>query len=96
MNKVIKVNGKTYEAQRYFNEDPDITFTIEIPLKEALATFVDGVKWSVIGRNGEEFDKSDYEYAGDITDHRNGKCTIAMRRLSDLEKLIELHYGGIN
>ena len=41
-----------------------------------------------------EFDNSDYNLAGDITDHRDGRISVKMGKLSDIEELIEEIYGG--
>lgn len=42
-----------------------------------------------------EFDNSDYCLAGDITDHRDGRITVKMGRLTDLEEAYEIMLGGI-
>lgn len=42
-----------------------------------------------------EFDNSDYNLAGDITDHRDGTVTIKMGKLTDLEEAYEIMLGGI-
>lgn len=42
-----------------------------------------------------EFDNSEYNLAGDITDHRDGRVTVKMGKLTDLEKAYEKIYGGI-
>ena len=41
-----------------------------------------------------EFDNSDFNVAGDITDHRDGTVSIKMGKLTDLEEAYELLYGG--
>ena len=43
----------------------------------------------------EEFDNSEYNLAGDITDHRNGTITVKMGKLTDLEAAYEIMLGGI-
>ena len=43
----------------------------------------------------EEFDNSDYNIAGDITDHRDGRITIKMGKLTELEEAYELMFGGM-
>lgn len=42
-----------------------------------------------------EFDNSDYSLAGDITDHRDGRITAKMGKLTDLEEAYEIMLGGI-
>ena len=41
-----------------------------------------------------EFDNSEYNLAGDITDHRDGTITVKMGRLTDLEEAYEIMLGG--
>lgn len=43
----------------------------------------------------KEFDNSEYNLAGDITDHRNGTITVKMGKLTDLEAAYEIMLGGI-
>lgn len=56
------------------------------------------------GENGEqtgtetaetEFDNSDYNLAGDLTDHRDGRITAKMGKLTELEQAYEIMLGGI-
>lgn len=42
-----------------------------------------------------EFDNSEYNLAGDITDHRDGTVTVKMGKLTDLEQAYEIMLGGI-
>ena len=42
-----------------------------------------------------EFDNSEYNLAGDITDHRDGTITVKMGKLTDLEEAYEIMLGGI-
>lgn len=42
-----------------------------------------------------EFDNSDYNLAGDITDHRDGTVTVKMGALTELEEAYEIMLGGI-
>lgn len=39
-----------------------------------------------------EFDNSEYNLAGDLTDHRDGRITAKMGKETDVEKLILLMY----
>lgn len=42
-----------------------------------------------------EFDNSEYNLAGDITDHRDGTVTVKMGKLTDLEEAYEIMLGGM-
>lgn len=42
-----------------------------------------------------EFDNSEYNLAGDITDHRDGTITVKMGKLTDLEEAYEIMLGGV-
>lgn len=42
-----------------------------------------------------EWDNSDFNLAGDITDHRDGTVTVKMGKLSPLEEAYEIMLGGI-
>lgn len=41
-----------------------------------------------------EFDNSEYNIAGDITDHRDGMITVKMGKLTELEEAYEILFGG--
>lgn len=43
----------------------------------------------------QEFDNSEYNLAGDLTDHRDGTITAKMGKLTDLEEAYEIMLGGI-
>lgn len=45
--------------------------------------------------NVEEFNNSDYNIAGDVTDHRDGTVTVKMGKLTELEEAYEIMLGGI-
>ena len=115
----IKINETLYPATisgRVADKDWDNraskSITLEMDYATAAATFVDGVKWSIVQQdeepvfdeNGEqtgtetrdtEFDNSDYNLAGDITDHRDGTITVKMGKLTELEEAYEIMLGGI-
>lgn len=42
-----------------------------------------------------EYDNSEYNLAGDLTDHRDGTITVKMGKLTDLEEAYEIMLGGI-
>ena len=43
-----------------------------------------------------EFDNSEYNLAGDITDHRDGRITVKMGKLTELEEAYEIILGGVD
>lgn len=66
-------------------------------------SIVDQHEVPVFDENGEqtgtelketEFDNSEYNLAGDITDHRDGTITAKMGKLTDLEEAYEIMLGG--
>lgn len=42
-----------------------------------------------------EWNNSEYNLAGDITDHRDGRITVKMGKPTDLEDAYEMIYGGM-
>ena len=42
-----------------------------------------------------EWDNSEYNLAGDLTDHRDGTITVKMGKLTDLEQAYEIMLGGM-
>lgn len=42
-----------------------------------------------------EWDNSEYNLAGDLTDHRDGRITAKMGKLTDLEEAYEIMLGGM-
>lgn len=41
-----------------------------------------------------EWDNSEYNLAGDLTDHRDGTITVKLGKLTDLEEAYEIMLGG--
>lgn len=41
-----------------------------------------------------EYDNSEFNLAGDITDHRDGTITVKMGKLTPLEEAYEMMFGG--
>lgn len=84
------------------------SITLEMSYETAKATFIDGLIWSIVQKDEiqplgtdakpeireAEFDNSEYNLAGDITDHRDGRVTVKMGKLTDLEEAYELLLGG--
>lgn len=54
----------------------------------------DGNEQFEIALHRDEFDNSDYNVAGPITDNRNGTVTVKMGKLTDLEEAYEMLFGG--
>lgn len=42
-----------------------------------------------------EWDNSEFNLAGDLTDHRDGRVTAKMGKLTDLEEAYEIMLGGM-
>ena len=42
-----------------------------------------------------EYDNAEYCLAGDITDHRDGRITVKMGKLTELEQAYEVMLGGM-
>lgn len=115
----VRINGTLYPAMvsgnvadRDWDNRETKSITLEMDYATAAATFVDGVKWSIIQQeevptydeHGEqigteiqetEFDNSDYNIAGDLTDHRDGRITAKMGKLTALEEAYEILLGGM-
>ena len=77
--------------------------TLQMTYAQALEIFTDGVAWSIVNRwtdeeTGEpmmeEFDNSEFNIPGEITDFRNGFISIKLGKETDLEEAYELLYGG--
>lgn len=87
----IKINNQLYPASiggRMVDHDWDDrqskAITLTMTSAAAAELFVDGLEWSIVDE--EEFDNSDYNIAGDITDHRDGTITVKMGKPTLLEQ----------
>lgn len=105
----VKIGGNSYPAiinGNLANKDWDgrATFCITVAMTYAQAAeiFTDSVAWSIVfdGVNPEtgepiheEYDRSEYLLAGDITDHRDGTVSVLMGKLTDMEEVLLLLYG---
>lgn len=96
----VKVNGITYPAEvegminDYFWDGRESkSITLKMNITDALELFVDDIQWSII-YDETEYDNSDFNVAGDITDHRDGTITVKMGKETDLEEAYEMIYGG--
>lgn len=102
--QTFSTNGKLH------NDDWDgrhtKTFRLAMTYEQAMSIFRDGTAWAIISvttpDEGDEpfepyeevFDNSDFIFAGDVTDHRDGTVSITMGQMTELEEAYELLYGG--
>lgn len=78
----------------------------EISYESCLNEFVDGVNWSIMQevtstdefgeevQSVEEYSNDEFILAGEIIDHRDGSFSVKMGKLSDIEQIIDVIYGG--
>ena len=104
----VKINNKLYHAtvsgrvsDNNWDGRESKSITLEMDYSTAINLFVNGLAWSIVEKyevEGEihenEYDNSDFNLAGDITDHRDGTITVKMGKLTDLEEAYELMFGG--
>lgn len=96
----VKINGTKYPATiKGMVADADWdgreskAITLEMDYATANNLFVDGLAWSIVHtKDGQEteYDNSEFDVAGAITDHRNGTITAKMGKITDGEALAEL------
>ena len=94
------INGKF--ADREWGNRESKAITLEMDYATAAALFVDGLNWIIVmdieqmQEDGsviiaqEEYDNSDYDVAGPITDNRNGTVTVKMGKVTAQELLAVL------
>lgn len=94
------INGSLKDRQWGDRESKAITLTMDYAT--ALALFVDGLNWSIVmdiekaQEDGsvitvqKEYDNSEYDMAGPITDNRNGTVTVKMGKATAQELLAVL------
>lgn len=94
------INGSLKD--RLWADRESKAITLEMDYANALALFVDGLNWGIVmdveqeQEDGsvitvqEEYDNSEYDMAGPITDNRNGTVTVKMGKKTDGEMLDEL------
>ena len=82
------------------------TITLEMDYATALALFVDGLLWSIVmdvekahddgsvTTEQEEYDNSEYDMAGSITDHRDGTLSVKMGKPT-AEELLAVITGEV-
>ena len=104
----VKINNTLYPAivsgkitDNDWDNRKSKSIKVEMDYATAIGLFVDGLVWSIVAQNevdGEihetEYDNSEYNLAGDITDHRDGTITAKMGCLTELEEAYEIMLGG--
>lgn len=94
------INGSLKD--RLWGDRESKAITLEMDYATALPLFVDGLIWSIVmdieqmQEDGsviivqEEYDNSEYDVAGPITDNRNGTVTVKMGKATAQELLAVL------
>lgn len=85
------ISGKLNDREWGNRESKSITLAMEYA--EALDLFKDGLSWSIVmdmEQSQEEYDNSEYDLAGPITDNRDGTVTVKMGKATAGEMLAEL------
>jgi hypothetical protein len=104
----VKINDTLYPAKisgrvadRDWDNRESASITLEMDYETAIGLFVDGLAWSIVERteiDGEThdalYDNSEFNLAGDLTDHRDGTITVKMGKLTELEEAYEIMFGG--
>ena len=101
----IKVNGTRYEASLMGN-NPDrgwdgrhsVSVRLALPYSSVIALLPGNAVWSLVQTEEDgtetERDMSEFCVSGDVTDHRDGSCSIKMGKLTELEETLALLLGG--
>ena len=63
--------------------------------REDVPTFDENGEQTGTETKDTEFDNSDYNLAGDLTDHRDDRVTAKMGKLTPLEEAYEIMLGGM-
>ena len=94
------INGSLKD--RLWDDRESKAITLAMDYATAVTLFVDGLRWSIVmdveqmQEDGsviivqEEYDNSDYDVAGPITDNRNGTVTVKMGKAAAQELLAVL------
>lgn len=97
------INGSLKD--RAWNDRESKSITLAMDYATALPLFVDGLAWSIVmdveqvQEDGsvitvqEEYDNSEYDMAGPITDNRDGTVTVKMGKATAAE-LLAVIMGG--
>lgn len=102
------ISGNTHDYEWDGRHTKTIALTMAADAAREL--FVDGVSWSILSdqpivnpENPEapmqttervEYDNSDFNLAGPITDFRNGSVSVKMGKLTELEEAYKTILGG--
>lgn len=105
-----KVSGKVADKEWDNRESKSITLEMNYDTAKEIFvdglewSIVQREEVPTLDENGEqtgteiketEFDNSEYNLAGDLTDHRDGTITAKMGMLTPLEEAYEIMLGGI-
>lgn len=107
--RYVEINGQRYPASviriqvdRYWNNRDCKEVFLETTVENIKNLFPEGVSWKTI--EGEEVegnfttfseeDCSDYSISGPVTDHRDGRVSIKMGKLTDRE-IIQIITEGL-
>ena len=104
----VKLNNKLYPAtvsgrvsDTNWDGRESKSISLEMDYETAINLFVNGLTWRIVEKyevDGEiqetEYDNSEYNLAGDITDHRDGTITAKVGKLTELEEAYILMFGG--
>lgn len=106
----VKINDTLYPAtisgkviDKEWDNRSSKSITLEMDYAIANELFVNGAIWSIVDEveaddgtiQTVEWDNSEYNLAGDLTDHRDGTITVKMGKLTELEEAYEIMLGGI-
>ena len=84
-----------YQSKEKYG-DNSVCIGVDMPITEIEEIFVDDIGLKVEWHDGTVKDCSEFKILAEIM-YRPGQLTSIMYRgLTDIEKLIELHYGGVN
>lgn len=88
------IHGYTRDLEWNYRESKAIT--LEMSYDDAMALFVDDIKWSIVCEDGDivrVYDNSDFSMAGPVTNNRNGTVTVKMGKPTDAE-ILAVIMGG--
>lgn len=111
INTYLKINDLTYPATFYgrvidseWDGRQSKTINLTMSYETAKNLFKNDIHWSVIEEitysNQEEtivneYDNSEFNILGPITVFPDGKLSVKMGKMTDLEEAYELLYGGV-
>lgn len=98
MNTLI-INGNRLSCEKVIDissKNSEICFITECALSDVNDTFKDNSNIIVEFEDGTSRDYSEYRILSCVKFIPDNMLEVYYRKLSDVEKLIELHYGGVN